>query len=133
MQVAFDEQNPINVPSKLLVFKGGERDGKTTLLIHAYFPNPIFAAIVTRVTIAKHPNGGFAARAVAKIPQIAGGAGSITKFDFEIFRQVEVGGKRYNPISAACADGELRVHVLGEFEDGERSETEVIRACTARS
>jgi hypothetical protein len=132
VQVDFPETEPVNIPSKLLVFKGGEKDGKTTLFIHSYFTNPISAAVVTRVTIAKHPNGPFGTRAVAKIPPIAGGVGSMTKFNFEISRQVEVEGKRYNPVSAACVDGKLRVLNLGKFEDGEKAETEVIRACTAR-
>ena len=39
-QVAFAEQKPINVNSKLLVFNGGEKGGKTTMFIHAYFSQP---------------------------------------------------------------------------------------------
>jgi hypothetical protein len=74
-QVAFAEQKPINVPSKLLLFNGGEKGGKTTWFAHAYFSNPISGAIVTTITITKHPNGRFGTLAVAKVPQIAGGAG----------------------------------------------------------
>ena len=72
-QVAFAEQKPINVNSKVLVFNGGEKGGKTTLYIHAYFSNPISGAIVTTVTITEHPHGRFGTLAVAKIPQITGG------------------------------------------------------------
>jgi hypothetical protein len=75
----------------------------------------------------------FGTRAIAKIPQIAGGWGSIAKFDFRISRDVDVEGGRVNPISAACPDGELRVLNFGKFEDGERAETEVVRACTAEA
>jgi hypothetical protein len=127
-QVAFAEQKPINVPSKLLVFNGGEKGGKTTLFIHAYFSNPISGAIVTTVTITKHKHGRFGTLAVAKIPQITGGSGSITSFNLEIKKNV--GGK--NPISATCQDGKLKVHVLGKFEDGTKAETEVIRPCTPK-
>ena len=56
-QVAFAEQKPINVPSKLLLFNGGEKGGKITWYAHAYFSNPITGAIVTTVTITKHKNG----------------------------------------------------------------------------
>jgi hypothetical protein len=130
VQVAYAESEPVNVRSRLLVFKGGERDGKTTLFIHAYFSNPISAAVVMPVTIARHTSRFFGTRAIAKIPQIADGYGSITKFNFEISKEVEVEGKYLNPISATCSDRELRVHALGRFEDGEKVETEVIRSCT---
>jgi hypothetical protein len=131
-QVQFAEQPPITVPSKLLVFNGGEKGGKTTWFVHAYVSNPISGAIVTKVTITKHPHGRFGTLAVAKIPQIAGGSGSTTSFNLEIFKSVKVGKKTINPISAKCTDGELKVHVLGKFEDGTKAETEVIRACTPK-
>jgi hypothetical protein len=131
-QVAFAEQKPIDVPSKLLVFNGGEKGGKTTLFVHAYFSNPISGAIVTTVTITKHPHGAYSTLAVAKIPQITGGSGSITSFSLEIFKSVKVDGKTINPISAKCVGGKLKVHVLGKFEDGTKAETEVIRTCTAK-
>jgi len=127
-QVAFNEQNPINVNSKILVFSGGESGGKATMFVHAYFSSPISGAIVTTVTITKHPHGRFGTLAVAKIPQITGGSGSITKFNLEIKKNV--GG--VNPISAKCTDGKLKVHVEGKFEDGTKATTEIIRACTPK-
>jgi hypothetical protein len=131
-QVAFAEQKPISVPSKLLLFNGGEKGGKITWYVHAYFSNPISGAIVTTVTITKHPHGAFGTLSVAKIPQITGGSGSITSFSLQIFKSVKVGGKSINPISAKCVGGKLKVHVEGKFEDGTKAETEIIRACTAK-
>jgi hypothetical protein len=127
-QVALPEQRPINVNSKVLVFNGGEKGGKTTLYIHAYFSNPISGAIVTTGTITKHKHGAFGTLGVFKIPQITGGNGSITKFNLTI--KPKVGGK--NPISATCPTGKLKVHVLGKFEDGSKAETEIVRACTPK-
>ncbi|HEX4306919.1 MAG TPA: hypothetical protein VHZ54_12850 [Solirubrobacterales bacterium] len=131
-QVAFAEQKPINVTTHILVFNGGESGGKTTLYIHAYFSNPISGAIVTTVTIKKHPHGRFGTLAVAKIPQITGGSGSIIKFNLKIFKTVKVKGKTYNPISSKCEDGKLKVHVEGKFEDGTKASTEIVRACTPK-
>jgi hypothetical protein len=131
-QVAFAEQKPISVPSKLLLFNGGEKGGKITWYVHAYFSNPISGAIVTTVTITKHPNGAFGTLAVAKIPQITGGSGSIVSFNLNIKKSVKVGAKTINPISAKCVGGKLKVHVLAKFEDGTKAETEVIRPCTAK-
>jgi hypothetical protein len=127
-QVAFAEQKPIDVPSKLLLFNGGEKGGKITWYVHAYFSDPISGAIVTTVTITKHPHGPFGTLAVAKIPQITGGSGSIISFDLKIKKSV----KGVNPISAKCVGGKLKVHVQAKFEDGTKAETEVVRACTAK-
>jgi hypothetical protein len=127
-QVAFPEQKPINVPTKLLLFNGGEKGGKITWYAHAYFAQPISGAIVTTVTITKHPHGPFGTLAVAKIPQITGGAGSIISFNLAIKKSVN----GINPISAKCVGGKLKVHVEAKFEDGTKAETEIIRACTAK-
>jgi hypothetical protein len=132
-QVAFAEQKPINVPTSLQLFNGGEKGGKITWYAHAYFSNPISGAIVTTITITKHKHGRFGTLAVAKIPQITGGSGSITSFNLEIFKSVKgTNGKSINPISAKCTDGKLKVHVTGKFEDGTKAETEIIRPCTPK-
>ncbi len=127
-QVQFEEQKPIPVTAKLLLFNGGEKGGKITWYAHAYFTSPISGAIVTTVTITKHPHGRFGTLAVAKVPQITGGAGSIISFNLKIKKSV--GG--VNPISAKCTDGKLKVHVQAKFEDGTKAETEIIRACTGK-
>ena len=127
-QVAFAEQKPISVPSKLLLFNGGEKGGKITWYVHAYFSNPISGAIVSTVTIQKKKNGRFGTYSVTKIPQITGGSGSITSFNLKIKKSV--GG--VNPISAKCTDGKLKVHVQAKFEDGTKAETEIVRACTPK-
>ena len=127
-QVAFAEQKPIDVPTVLQLYNGGEKGGKITWYAHAYFSNPISGAIVTTITITKHKHGRFGTLAVAKIPQITGGSGSTISFNLKIFKSV----KGVNPISAKCTDGKLKVHVLAKFEDGTKAETEVIRACTPK-
>jgi hypothetical protein len=127
-EVALPEQKPIDVNSKILVFNGGEKGGKATMFIHAFFSQPVSGAIVTTVTITKHKNGRFGTLAIAKIPQITGGHGSITKFNLNIKKNVA--GK--NPVSSKCEDGKLKVHVEGKFEDGTKAATEIIRACTPK-
>lgn len=130
-QVAFAEQQPIDVKSKLLLFNGGEKGGKTTWFAHAYFSQPVSGAIVTTVTITKIHKGRFGTLAVVKIPQITGGNGSAISYELEIFKFVKVGGKSINPISGRCADGKVRFHVEAKFEDGTKAETELVRSCTA--
>jgi hypothetical protein len=130
LETAFNEIKPIFVSSKLLVFKGGESSGMTTLLVHAYFAAPFSSSLVIPVTIAKHPNAPFGTRVVMEIPPLY--SFSITKFDFRIAKEVEVGGRRYNPISASCPYGKLRAFSQGKFEAAGQAETEVIRPCTGK-
>lgn len=131
-QVAFAEQRPLTIPSRLLLFNGGERGGKTIWYAHAYLSNPVSAAIVTTVTITRIHRGHFGTLVVAKIPQIAGGAGSGTSFKLKIFKFVKVGGEQINPISGRCADGKVKFHVAAMFEDGTKAEAELLRSCTAK-
>ncbi len=131
-QVAFAEQRPIDVTSKLLLFNGGERGGKTIWYAHAYLSNPVSAAIVTTAIISKIHRGRYGTETVVKVPQIAGGAGSGLSYNLEIFKFVKVGAKRINPISGRCADGKVKFHFGATFEDGTKAETEVFRTCTAK-
>jgi hypothetical protein len=128
-QVAFAEQKPIDVPSKLLVFNGGDKGGKVKMFIHAYFSNPISGAIVTTVTFKKIHHGRFGWLADARIPQITGGSGSITSFNLNISKWFRHKGHKTRAFSAQCADGKLKVHVEAKFEDGTKAETEIVRAC----
>jgi hypothetical protein len=132
-QVEFPEQRPLDISSKLLLFNGGERGGKTIWFAHIYLSDPVSAAIVTTVTITKIHKGPFGTLAVAKIPQIAGGAGSGTAFTLKIFKTVKgINGKPVNPISAVCTNGRAKFRIAAKFEDGTKAEAELIRACSAK-
>lgn len=132
VEVAFPEQKPIPVSSKLLVVNGGFSGGTTTLYIHAYFNAPITGAIVTTVKIKKHPNGRYGMKSIATIPKIAGGAGSVTSFNLTINKTVKVGGKSLHPLTAKCTDGKLQAQALAKFSDGTQAKAEFIRGCTPK-
>ena len=133
VEVAFPEQRPIPVNSKLLLINGGTSGGTTTWYVHAYFSAPITGAIVTTVKIKKTSNGRFGTKAVASVPKIAGGAGSVTSFNLTIAKNVKgAGGKTYHPIMAKCTDGKLQAHAEVNFADGTKAATEVIRGCTSK-
>jgi len=70
-EIAFPEQKPIKVPSPLLVFNGGEKGGKVTLLIHTFITVPAPTAIVTTVTISRKGTG---LHSIAKVPVIPAAA-----------------------------------------------------------
>ena len=122
VEIAFPEQNPIQVKSKLLVFNGGTSGGKTTLFIHAYITVPTPAAIVTTVKIKKIHKGRYGLLSVASVPKIAGGSGSVKSFSLSIGKQ--------HTLFAKCPDGKLQAHATAKFADGNSASATIIRTCT---
>ncbi len=106
-EIAFPEQNPIKVPSPLLVFNGGEKGGKVTLLIHTFITVPAPTAIVTTVTISRKGSG---IHSIAKIPVIAGGSGSALDFNFKLGKTYSYKGKKVGYFEARCPDGVFKVN-----------------------
>ncbi|HET7443053.1 MAG TPA: hypothetical protein VFJ57_00185 [Solirubrobacterales bacterium] len=130
--VAFAESKEVQVPSKLLVFNGGEKGGVVTLYVHAYFSNPIPGAIVTTVKVKKIHKGRYGLLSVASIPTIAGGSGSVASFKLKIDKKYTYQGKKVSVLSAKCPDGKLQAHATGVFTDGTRISTEFVRTCTGK-
>lgn len=104
-QIAFPEQAPIKVRSPITVFNGGGNAKRSKLLIHTFLTVPVPAAIVTQVTIRKRGTG---VHAVAKIPVIAGGSGSVLDFRFKLGRSYKFKGRRMHYSMAKCPDGVFR-------------------------
>jgi hypothetical protein len=107
-EIAFPEQEPIEVSSPVTIFNGGEKHGKVTLLIHATTPVPAPTEIVTTVTITRKGRG---IRAVAEIPVIAGGSGSLLSFNFKLGKTYSYKGKKVGYFEAKCPDGVFKVNV----------------------
>jgi hypothetical protein len=106
-EIAFPEQKPIQVPSPLLVFNGGEKGGKVTLLIHTFITVPAPTAIVTTVTITRKGSG---IHSIAKVPVIAGGSGSALDFSFKLGKTYTYKGKKVGYFEARCPDGVFKVN-----------------------
>lgn len=121
--VKFPEQPEINVRSELLAFNGGEHGGVTTFYIHAYLAAPVTAAIVTTVKIKKIHKGRYGTLAIASIPRIAGGSGSVKSFSLTIDKGV---------LWATCPDGHLNARGTAVFADGTSLSAGVVRPCTPK-
>jgi hypothetical protein len=122
-EIQFPEQRPIPVRSKLLVINGGFKGGITTLFIHAFITIPTPAAIVTVVKIKRIHKGRYGLQAIATIPKIAGGSGSLTSFSLKIKPGI---------LTATCPDGHLNARGAATFSDGTRIKAEVARPCTPK-
>jgi hypothetical protein len=124
VEVLFAESNPVMLKSDLLVFNGGYKGGKTTLLIHAFLTSPVTAAVVTTVVIQKHHNGRYGLKSVATIPKIAGYAGSVKSFNLTISKR--------GYLLAKCTDGHIDAQGEAVFHDGTKAKGAVTRPCTPK-
>ena len=105
-EIAFPEQKPIVVKSPITVFSGGGNAHKTKLLIHTFITIPVPAAIVTQVTIIKKGTG---VHTISRIPQIAGGSGSVLDFKFKLGKTFTYKHKKVGFFEARCPDGVFKV------------------------
>lgn len=132
VEVEFADSRPFAAKGPLVLFNGGVRGGTTTMYIHAYVSVPAPTAIVTRVKIKKIRKGPFGTRAIATIPKIAGGSGSLTSFDFKIHKKFRYKGKRQSYLLARCANGRFQAHAKLQADDGTRMAGTIVRPCKQR-
>lgn len=134
VEVAFPEQKPIPIESKLLALNGGTKGGKTTIYIHAYLTVPIPAAIVTTVKIAKVKNGRYGIRSIASVPKIAGGSGSVTAFSLTFPKKLfPYKGGKHGYLLAKCTDGHFDAEAEVKFSNGDQvGPAKIVRACTPK-
>ena len=132
VRVAFAEQPAFSASGPLVLFNGGVRGGVTKMYIHAYVSVPTPTALVTVVKIKKIHKGRYGTRAEARIPKIAGGSGSLTKFNFKIHRTFKYKGKKHSYLLARCANGRFFAHATTAFTDRTRAAGTIVRNCRAR-
>ncbi len=122
VEVEFPEEPPLSVEGELTLYNLGRKPGGLDLLARTFLPAPITGEIVFTIKVREIDKGRYGWRAIALLPKIAGGHGSITDYSPRI-------GKRL--LSATCADGRLTLRALSEFADGTRRREMVARACRA--
>lgn len=124
VEVQFEESQPFTAAGPLIVFNGGVKNGKTLILIHAYVSVPAPTAIVTQIvtTEGHRPMNPYRIHSVAKIPVVAGGAGSLIGFSLKIDR------KGY--LVASCGVGTFAARATAKFRDGSEMSGTFVRPCT---
>ena len=121
--VKFPDEPMLTLGGRVLAINGGVKDGVTRMHLTAYLPAPVTGWTVFTVEIRKVRKDRYGLEAVASIPKIAGGAGSVTKFSLSLKRGI---------VSAACPDGRLNARGTAVLADGTSSYGTVIRTCTGR-
>jgi hypothetical protein len=134
VEVAFAEQQPIPIHSKLLAFNGGIKGNTTTIYIHAFLTSPVAAAIVTTVKVSKENKGPYGTKSVASIPKIAGGAGSVTAFSLLLKKQLfSYQGRKHGYLLAKCANGQFKAQAEAIFSNGTKiGPATITRACSPK-
>jgi len=118
VEVAFPEQAPFSATGPVLAVNGGVHGGTTVLLIHAYVSVPAPTAVIARVMITHIHRGHFGLHTVTTIPAIAGGAGSVTRFNLDLGRRFTYQGQRQSYLTASCPTGTYFAEAQALFSDG---------------
>ncbi len=130
--IYFAEQAPIPVTSKLLAFNGGIKGGVTTIFIHAFVSVPAPSAVVTTVKIKKEHKGRYGEHAVASVPVIVGGQGSVSSFSLTLHRLFTNKGKKQSYFLAKCPDGHLNATGEAVFRNNNRLHGAIVVPCTPK-
>ncbi len=107
-EIAFPEQEPIKIKSPLFILNGGKENGEVTLAIVTTVTVPAPTETVITVTITRKGSG---IHAIANVPVIAGGSGSLLGFDFRLGKTYEYKGRKLGFLEAKCPDEAFKLSV----------------------
>lgn len=130
--VEFPEQPPIPARTPLTFFNGPRVGGDPTVIVHAYLTIPAPTTYVVPLRIERIRNGVYGFRIDSEVPPIAGGAGSITHFDFRFDRHWRYRGEKMSYLYARCETGRLQARIETEFSDGSEVSGTFIHRCQVR-
>lgn len=132
VEVAFPEQAPFSATGPVVIFNGGVQGRTTLVLLHAYVAVPAPTAIVTRATVTRVHRGRFGLHVEARIPRIAGGAGSVTKFELKIGRKFTYKGAEKSFLVASCPTGRWMTKGNAVFDDETELGLTHVFSCTPK-
>ena len=132
VRVAFPESTPFSAAGKVIAFNGGVKGRVTTLLIHTYVAVPSPTAVITTVKIERQLHGPYGLRSVATVPVIAGGSGSLTKFDLTIHRLFNYHGEQQSYLEGECNHDKQLAKVRDIFADGTEVVGRLVRPCKVK-
>jgi hypothetical protein len=130
VEVAFEEQAPFSATGPLLLFNAGVQGATTKVLLHAYVDIPAPTAIVVPADIVRIHDGPYGLEIRARIPRIAGGAGSVTKFALKVGRKFSYQGRPRSFITAGCPTGRWGAKGEAGFSDGTKLQVLHVFPCT---
>ena len=130
-RIALPGQPAFVAKGPLLAFNGKPSHGHPVVLMHVYAKVPVPTTFVVAGVIS-NASGKYGKRVTLKIPQIAGGAGSLTHFNVALHRTWKVKGKKHSYVSAKCANNIFLAHGTYSFADGSKVSGSIVRTCRAK-
>lgn len=130
VEVAFPEQAPFSATGPVVLFNGGVHGKTTKVFLHAYVNVPAPTAIIVPAEVTRISDGTYGLELEAKIPRIAGGAGSPVKYKIHIGRTFTYKGQKKSFITAGCPAGVYRTKGQVEFSDGTEMAVSHVFPCT---
>lgn len=127
--VNFPEQPPIPASSPITLFNGPKIHGNPSVIAHAYLSIPAPTTYLVSIEIQRVHAGRYGFKTVAKIPKIAGGAGTPLYARLTIGREWNYHGKRLSYANAGCPDGRLQAKGEFRFKDGTFLKGSVFKTC----
>jgi hypothetical protein len=127
--VNFPESAPIPASSPITLFNGPKKHGNPTVLAHAHLTVPGPTTFVVPIEIQKVNDGRYGFKTVAKIPKIAGGAGTPIYGRLSIGRTWKYRGRTLSYANASCPDGHLQAKAQLNFKDGTELSGTFLKPC----
>ncbi len=101
-------------------------------MIRGHLAAPVSAAFVITAEIAKIDERRYGTKWRLVFPKIAGGYGSIARFNLTISRRFRDEGKKQSYLLAKCPDGHLDAHASALFADGSEESDSFVRSCVPK-
>src|SRR6476659_7531943 len=120
IEIAFPGDQAIPTSAPLTLWYGARSPGSVKLLAYAYLIAPASQELPIAIEVRRVRKGRIGWEAVAAIPKIAGGAGSITDYSLTI-------GKRF--LSATCVS-HFELRAVSVFANGTRLRERSVRPCS---
>jgi hypothetical protein len=133
VEVGFPEQAPFRSTGPIVLFNAGVQGKTTKVLLHAYVDVPAPTAVIVPAEVTRINDGRFGLELKAKVPRIAGGAGSATKFRINIGRRFTYKGQRRSFLEAGCPADSWQTKGLVSFADGSELAVHHVFRCTGTS
>lgn len=128
--VEFPDQAPFNASGPIRIYNGPGRGARKSVMVHTYVSIPAPTAIVISGKLNTRYRGGrYGTSLDLSIPVIAGGYGSITKFDTTTVRFFRFRGRKRSYLYGRCADGRFQARGTLTFRDRTSIKGTVVRPC----
>ncbi len=136
-QIEFAESLPFTAKGPLFAFNGPSVGGGygghgfPEQLYYIYVDVPVPTAVVVIAKLSKD-TGKYGYRISVSVPEIAGGAGSVTNVEFTIDRKWPYKGQEHSYLNAECPDGHFFNQVEVAYGDGTNLSGSIVNSCQSK-